>query len=382
MTVCSITLSEDDGETEEEILADTKYGNSPATTTTPEPEAWKQSNSQKASVLTAQSLRARLASSTTNLLAKLVSTEKSISVWDATLDSCDIDMCTPVRRSTSGKSHSSSRKRPKHKIDEILTRRASETYCVAAKDLPKPEQNLALDARHIPKHDTDTCLGIQHLAPSDKVDAIWTRSKGEVDNGRKRQSVGEEVAVEGEGQQISREEEKAEEQQEKKVLFQTDLNTADCGTDIPGEVDMPEEAGSSAHSEDITEDREASQDGEGKVSLRTRRRGSSFRGLRDLTLRRFTLRSDTPGIRRTTLILFLISLVYIVSFLPHLVMMTLKALTPQAVDGDSPQWTVASNLIIRSYFLNSVANPVIYTFLSKNFLRRVRGSLSRWSRRR
>ena len=87
-----------------------------------------------------------------------------------------------------------------------------------------------------------------------------------------------------------------------------------------------------------------------------------------------------PGIRRTTLILFLISLVYIVSFLPHLVMMTVKAIRPQAVAGDSDTWTVASNLIIRSYFLNSVANPFIYTFLSKNFVRRVRGSFSRWSR--
>ncbi|RUS69091.1 hypothetical protein EGW08_023146, partial [Elysia chlorotica] len=76
-----------------------------------------------------------------------------------------------------------------------------------------------------------------------------------------------------------------------------------------------------------------------------------------------------PGIRRTTLILFLISLVYIVSFLPHLVMMTVKALSPQAVAGDGPEWTVVSNLVIRSYFLNSAANPFIYTFLSKNFVR-------------
>ena len=70
----------------------------------------------------------------------------------------------------------------------------------------------------------------------------------------------------------------------------------------------------------------------------------------------------------------LITLVYVTSFLPHLALMVLKV-KGQGSESRSPTWEVIQNLLIRSYFLNSVANPVIYSFCSHNFLRQCRDAL-------
>ncbi|CAL1546142.1 unnamed protein product [Lymnaea stagnalis] len=94
---------------------------------------------------------------------------------------------------------------------------------------------------------------------------------------------------------------------------------------------------------------------------------SSFRRVADL--KSVQTRSDTQGTRRTTLMLFSITLIYILSFLPHLVLMTLKALGLDTHKLHGEAGELLLNLLIRSYFINSASNPIIYSFFSNNFFK-------------
>ncbi|XP_059155158.1 uncharacterized protein LOC131940492 isoform X2 [Physella acuta] len=99
-----------------------------------------------------------------------------------------------------------------------------------------------------------------------------------------------------------------------------------------------------------------------------KRKFGSLRGLQDF--KNIPKVYDYQGIKKTTLMLFSITLVYILSFLPHLVLMTLKSL--DLLDGADTRGDLVHNLLIRSYFINSVSNPVIYSFFSKSFFRECR----------
>ncbi|XP_012941405.1 uncharacterized protein LOC101850828 [Aplysia californica] len=106
---------------------------------------------------------------------------------------------------------------------------------------------------------------------------------------------------------------------------------------------------------------------------RTRKRRPSLRGFR--SLRKLNIRSEAPGALRTTLMFSLITLIYVTSFLPHLALMILKFANPELVSESSDAWELAQNLLIRSYFLNSVSNPIIYSFCSQNFFRECKNAL-------
>lgn len=119
----------------------------------------------------------------------------------------------------------------------------------------------------------------------------------------------------------------------------------------------------------------------GKASLRDRHRSGDSTGTnlpgryqrrtsqcRQSDPRRLK-RTDSlrSGTRRTTLMLFLISLVYLLSFLPYLVLMIMKVLDKESLSGRGGSWEVAHNVLLRSYFINSMANPIIYSFCSRTF---------------
>ncbi|XP_046581812.1 muscarinic acetylcholine receptor M1-like [Haliotis rubra] len=70
---------------------------------------------------------------------------------------------------------------------------------------------------------------------------------------------------------------------------------------------------------------------------------------------------------RTTLMLFLITLIFILSFLPHLVLMTIKALDAKSLSGSGDLAELAFNIGLRSYFINSVANPIVYSLCCQKF---------------
>ncbi|XP_046563331.1 orexin receptor type 2-like [Haliotis rubra] len=75
------------------------------------------------------------------------------------------------------------------------------------------------------------------------------------------------------------------------------------------------------------------------------------------------------GERRTLFMLFLITLVFVLSYLPHLTLMVTLAVNKYIFEEIQGFGLAAFNLFIRSYFINSASNPFIYSFCSTNFRR-------------
>lgn len=70
---------------------------------------------------------------------------------------------------------------------------------------------------------------------------------------------------------------------------------------------------------------------------------------------------------KTTLMLFLVTVVFIVSFIPHTGMVILRYVHPEYITCLSYLGKSLYQLTLRSYLLNSVLNPVVYCFVSNQF---------------
>ncbi|XP_059165268.1 D(2) dopamine receptor-like [Physella acuta] len=70
---------------------------------------------------------------------------------------------------------------------------------------------------------------------------------------------------------------------------------------------------------------------------------------------------------KTTIIAFLVTLVFILSFLPHLSLQVAKLLNKGFDYNLQGPGFVAYNIFLRSYFINSVSNPFIYGALNVKF---------------
>ncbi|CAG5121357.1 unnamed protein product [Candidula unifasciata] len=75
---------------------------------------------------------------------------------------------------------------------------------------------------------------------------------------------------------------------------------------------------------------------------------------------------------KTTAIAFTVSVVFIISFLPHLCLQVTKFLVKGFDTHLEGSALVAYNLFLRSYFINSVSNPFIYGALNVHFSREVK----------
>ncbi|KAK7115121.1 orexin/Hypocretin receptor type 1-like [Littorina saxatilis] len=70
---------------------------------------------------------------------------------------------------------------------------------------------------------------------------------------------------------------------------------------------------------------------------------------------------------KTTTVLFAVTLAYILSFLPYLVVMILRS-TIKGFEGRlSPVGEVAYKFCVKSFFINNAINPLIYSFLNAGF---------------
>ncbi|BFZ11015.1 hypothetical protein BsWGS_14054 [Bradybaena similaris] len=72
---------------------------------------------------------------------------------------------------------------------------------------------------------------------------------------------------------------------------------------------------------------------------------------------------------RITIMLMFISVIYVVGFVPHLGLMIFKFLSPNAIAKMSMAGSAVFNLFVRSYFLNSAANAIVYSLCDDNFRR-------------
>jgi hypothetical protein len=70
---------------------------------------------------------------------------------------------------------------------------------------------------------------------------------------------------------------------------------------------------------------------------------------------------------RITGMLFMITLIYVISFLPHLVLLILEFMDPVSFENLSPLAFTGYNFLLRSYFINNIANPFVYGFLDPKF---------------
>lgn len=73
--------------------------------------------------------------------------------------------------------------------------------------------------------------------------------------------------------------------------------------------------------------------------------------------------------QRITLILFIITAVFVLSFIPHLSLKTVAFLHKDYLVNLSHSQLVAYNLFVWSFFINNIANPIIYGFCEPNFRR-------------
>lgn len=76
-----------------------------------------------------------------------------------------------------------------------------------------------------------------------------------------------------------------------------------------------------------------------------------------------------PCVGRTTCMLIIISSVYILSFLPFLVLIFAKYMSPRTFESLHGVSLAMYNIFLRSYFLNSAANPIIYSLCDVRFRR-------------
>lgn len=78
---------------------------------------------------------------------------------------------------------------------------------------------------------------------------------------------------------------------------------------------------------------------------------------------------------KTTFIMCIVSTVFMLSFVPYLIIVNLRYLSPDIfTDLSAFQWAMY-HLTVRSYMLNSAVNPVIYCFLNGTFRQKVKTSM-------
>ena len=71
--------------------------------------------------------------------------------------------------------------------------------------------------------------------------------------------------------------------------------------------------------------------------------------------------------RKTAFLMFCISLAFVLSYLPHLLLMLMRALNDDFVDNMSDTGRAAYRFFLRSYFLQCMINPIIYAACASRF---------------
>jgi hypothetical protein len=86
--------------------------------------------------------------------------------------------------------------------------------------------------------------------------------------------------------------------------------------------------------------------------------------------------------RKTAFLMFVVTLGFILSFLPHLLLMLIRQIKSDFVDGMSETNKAVYKFFLRSYFLNSAINPVIYSICDSRFKAACKDILEHCCRRR
>lgn len=79
---------------------------------------------------------------------------------------------------------------------------------------------------------------------------------------------------------------------------------------------------------------------------------------------------------RTTAMLFAVSVIFVVSYLPFLIVMVVRHIWIEFESILTPGQELLYKFCLKSYFLNNAVNPIIYSFMNINFRREIPRSLS------
>lgn len=75
------------------------------------------------------------------------------------------------------------------------------------------------------------------------------------------------------------------------------------------------------------------------------------------------------SLKRNTLIMRVVTMAFIISFLPYLIIVTLRSSNPNIPNNLNKASQIAYHVFLRGYFINSVINPFIYGFMNEEFLK-------------
>ena len=73
------------------------------------------------------------------------------------------------------------------------------------------------------------------------------------------------------------------------------------------------------------------------------------------------------SLKRNTLIMRVVTMAFIVSFLPYLIIVTIRSSNPNIPHKLDKAAQIAYHVFLRGYFINSMINPFIYGFLNEEF---------------
>ncbi|OWF46443.1 cholecystokinin receptor type A-like [Mizuhopecten yessoensis] len=92
----------------------------------------------------------------------------------------------------------------------------------------------------------------------------------------------------------------------------------------------------------------------------------------------YAIRRSKPKAQGSTVMFYSVTVVFILGFLPHLTVRTLKMLKIAFTESHSFDSTeIIYNLLVRSYMINSAANPFIYSILNVRFRKDLIASFKR-----
>ncbi|XP_067666008.1 G-protein coupled receptor 84-like [Haliotis asinina] len=96
-----------------------------------------------------------------------------------------------------------------------------------------------------------------------------------------------------------------------------------------------------------------------------------------VTTRRAT-QTRNAMVSRTTTMMIVITVVFVVSFLPHLCAMGARSILQNTFEDLDGSPLVVYHLCFRSYFINSAVNPLVYSFFNLKFRNEVKGVFRRF----
>lgn len=68
-----------------------------------------------------------------------------------------------------------------------------------------------------------------------------------------------------------------------------------------------------------------------------------------------------------TKMLFIVTVIFILSFLPHLILMIMNSVRPRITKELSPSGVIVYNMFLRTFVINNMANPIVYFICLRSF---------------